>query len=260
MNSPLKRAAAVVAGGALAFSGLAFASAAPSAAAAPKPTSFGSASVSAAAAPTPERPVDIVSIAAQSAYINYKTKGLDVGVTGQVGPNVSYFSMTANVYRGSTRVGTVSLSSSTGSGYLTFRSGWGRGTFRVANVAITGGRTDGSTFAYTDATAGGYFTVKSAIEGNLKYRNVISIKSTGSKKKVKVGVRYYSPTGWKPYRGKKVVVQVKKGKWKKKKALRLNRKGKAGFTFYSSKRAKYRLKIPATKTVQGGYSRGTIKL
>lgn len=253
MNSLLKRAAVVVAGGALAFSGLAFASAAPAAAA--------------------TSPIDVTSIRVASSsgpYMSYSTKYMQtatdmrqVGSLGQYGRVTVY----GDIYRGSTRLlanqqlAYVSNTyQSTTSGF-TFKNGWGRGAFRVANVRVQWNDGNNNIRWFTDASvAGRGFTIKSAIEGNLKYRNVISIKSTGSKKKVKVGVRYYSPTGWKPYRGKKVVVQVKKGKWKKKKALRLNRKGKAGFTFYSSKRAKYRVKIPATKTVQGGYSRGTIKL
>lgn len=249
MNTLFKRASATLAGGALAFSGLALASTAPAAAA--TPTTFGTsgASVSAAAV-TPQRPVDVTRIRAVGGAITYSTKGVDIAASGSFHPGISYFSMTAGVYRGSKRIGSVYLSSSNGKGYLSFRSGWGRGTFRIANVHVSGSMNSSYNYAkfnYNDAALGGAFSIKSGLKasGKVKYWY-------GSSKKVAtIKLKRYNPSGWKNYKTK-VKLQRKSHGWKTIKKLKLNRKGKAKYTFRSSKKYKYRFVVKATSTTAGG--------
>ncbi|WP_370618222.1 hypothetical protein [Mumia sp. Pv 4-285] len=252
MNTLFKRASAALAGGALAFSGLALVSAAPAAADTLDGAPIGKAGARVTAATlTPQRPVDILSASASSYVVNSASEYGNIAVRGSAATDIiSTYTITANLYRGATRLGSVRIYTN-GNGYLTFPNRWGRGTFRVANFRITGTLNSAynyQKFDYVDGATGGYFTAKSALPysaGKVRYRY-------GSSKKVAtIKLKRYTTSGWKNYKTK-VQLQRKKGGWKKVKTLKLNRKGKASYTFYSSKKYKYRFVVKGTSTTAGG--------
>jgi hypothetical protein len=128
----------------------------------------------------------------------------------------------------------------------------------VKNVRVV---YDSKTYRDTKVS-GGSFTMKSAIDGKLKYGHVVQVKADGKRKTVKVGVKQYtSKKAWEPYAGKKVKIQYKSnGTWKTKKTVKLSKKGKATYKFSTSKRYKYRVVVPATSTVVGGRTAGTSRI
>ncbi|WP_262852156.1 hypothetical protein [Mumia quercus] len=241
MKTLIKRASAAVAGGALAFSGLAVVSAAPAAAA--------------------SSPIDVTSLRVGSSSgvaMNYGTKYMQVGTyMRQVGDLGEYGRVTvyADVYRGGTRllanqqIGYVSSGYQSTSGGFTFYNQWGRGTFRVANVRIKW--YDGSTDRwFTDTTVGGgNFTIKS----DLRASGSIRYWSNSTRKVAKINLKRFKTNGkWGPYKTKVVLQRKAGGKWKKVKTLKLNRKGKVSYSFRSSKRYKYRFVVKGTSTTVAG--------
>ncbi|KHL10794.1 hypothetical protein CLV56_0914 [Mumia flava] len=235
MRTLAKRAAAVLSGTALVVSGALVAASAP-----------------ASAAPTADRPVDVTKIRATNGIATYKSTSINIAAARSVLSNVSYYSMKAGVYKGTRRLGTVTLYSSSGRGYLSFPTRWGRGTFRIKNVRISGNFDSTGNyerFNYVDTAPGGYFTVKSGIRasGGIKYRY-------GSTKKVaRMKLTKFGTNGkWGAYKKKKVVLQYKKGGWKKVKKLRTNKKGKVRYSFRMAKRHKYRFVVKPAATVAGG--------
>ncbi|GAA1982087.1 hypothetical protein GCM10009718_19030 [Isoptericola halotolerans] len=218
------------------------------------------------ASAAPSTPIDVVSVTVKPSYggaaINSKTKYYQITTkVKKVGKVDGWVDVYGDVYRGSKKVASkIDLGYAYSGGqnfteYLLAKSSWGRGTFQIKNVrTVYAGKT------YKDTkVSGGKFTMKSAIDGKLKYGNVVQVKADGKKKTVKVGVKKYTVSkGWKPYAGKKVKIQHKVGgKWKTKKTVKLNKKGVATYKFSTSKRVKYRVFVPATSQVVGGKSTAT---
>ncbi|WP_277212050.1 hypothetical protein [Isoptericola croceus] len=209
-------------------------------------------------------PIDVTSVTVKPSYggvaIYEKTKYYRITTKAKVGTLDGWADIYGDVYRGSKKVASaVDLGYAYSGGqnlstYLPAKSSWGRGKFQIKNVRVV---YNSKTYKDTNVS-GGSFTMKSAIDGKLKYGNVIQVQADGKKKTVKVGVKRYTTTGWKSYAGKKVKIQYKTSSgWKTKKIVKLNSKGKATYKFSSAKRYKYRVVVPKTSTTVGGRSAAT---
>jgi len=206
-----------------------------------------------------ETPVNVVSVRG-AATIGYKAQVVHLKASVTAPSTITSWYVTAvDVYRGSRKVGALSYPISSGQGSdfsFIYKSGWGRGPITFRNAQIHAYSASGSS-SYTDTNFSTTFRVKSGSEGKLSGHNAIHIESHGAKKKFKVGLRYFSPQGWKPWKGHKVQIQVKKGShWKKLKKLKLNKKGVAKWHRTTHKKFKYRLVAKATATIQGGKTPG----
>jgi len=250
----LKSAAVTVTGAALVFSGAMLAPA--SAAIDVKPQS---ADARLAAAPIDVTRINVAAMSGNSAIAG-TSMGVRVGTEANadvrlLGAN-GYAKVYVDVYRGSTRLQSnlqIAYLSSTGynwaSASFSFRNGWGRGAFRLANVRVTW--YDGvSNYTVTDGSyAGGGFSIRSDIRATGNIRSW----SNSSRKVAKITLKKYNTNGkWGRYKTKVVLQRKAGGKWKKVKTLKLNRKGKVTYSFRSSKRYKYRFVVKATKTTVGG--------
>jgi hypothetical protein len=216
---------------------------------------------------TAQGPVDVTSVSGGTVGVAYSTNEVQLKLATTLASGVGdWFITSADVYRGSTKVGTVSYPAASGSESKTFefslKNSWGRGTFTIRNAAISAYTTSGSAYgAYTDTSIAGHFTVKSASDGNLSFGNAISVKASGHKKSFKVGLHYYSTSGWKPWKGHKVSIQeYTKKHWKTVKKLKLNSKGKGSWVRHTGTRYSYRLTAASSSTVLGGITKGTGKL
>lgn len=213
-------------------------------------------------------PVNVTSVSVKPSYggaaISSKTKYYRITTKAKISGLDGWADIYGDVYRGSKRVaskvdlGYAYPGGKNLTGYLTAKSSWGRGKFKVKNVRVV---YDSKTYKDTKVS-GGSFKMKSAIDGKLKYGNVVHVKANGKKKTVKVGIKQYtSKKAWEPYAGKKVKIQHKVGgKWKTKKTVKLNKKGKATYKFSTSKRVKYRVVVPSTSKVVGGRTAGTSRI
>lgn len=206
-----------------------------------------------------DSPVNVVSVKGK-AVIGYKAQTVALKGTVTAPSTITSWYITAiDVYHGSKKVGSLSypMSSSSGSRFsFVYKSGWGRGTITFRNAQIHAYTADGS-YSYTDTNFSTSFHVKSASDGKLPGHNALHIGSHGSHKSFKAGLRYFSAQGWKPWKGHKVKIQVKKGShWKTIKKLKLNKKGVAKWHRTSHKKAKYRLLAKSTSTIQGGKTGG----
>ncbi|ANC32137.1 hypothetical protein [Isoptericola dokdonensis] len=219
-------------------------------------------------------PINVTSVSIKASYggpaISAKTKYYEFTTKASGSVSQGWVDIVGDVYRGSTKVasnielGYVYSGGKDLTGYVLAKNSWGRGTFKVKNVRVVHDLYNNTVKTYKDTTvSGGTFYIKSAINGNLtKYGTVIQVKTSGSKKTVKVGIKQYTvKKAWEPYKGKKVKIQQKKGgKWVTKKTVKLNSKGKATYKLTSAKKYKYRVLVPGSSTVVGGYSQGTPKL
>ncbi|KAA1422660.1 hypothetical protein FE697_010760 [Mumia zhuanghuii] len=241
MKTLLKRASAVVAGGALAFSGLAVASAAPAAAAV--------------------SPVDVTGIKVYPSYggtaINASTKGYRIATTArQVAPIPYSATIYVDVYRAGTRVAANVQAAYIGSGYtnmtgyLTVQNSWGRGPFYVSNVRVQWNDANYVKQTAVDSSvAGRTFSVKSGLKASGKVRYWYG----SSKKVANIKLQRFSSNGkYTNYKTKVKLQRKKSGKWRTVKTLKLNSKGKAKYTFRSSKKYKYRFVVKGTSTTAGG--------
>lgn len=210
-------------------------------------------------------PVDVVSVTGSgAAYTTNSPVGLKISVATS-GDVAQWYVESAQIYRGSTLVGTV-----TDPAYyqgksvfgFSFKNSWGRGTFTVRNAVIHAYASSSSMYPeYTDSTIAGSFTIKSASDGNLSRKNAIKVISHGKKKSFTVGLRYLSTSGWKPWKGHVVAIQEKThGHWKTLKHLRLSSKGQATWSRRTGTKYAYRLTTASTSTIYGGSSHPTPKL
>lgn len=243
MHPTLVRTAVLAAGTALAMSGLAAVTTTPASAA-------------------DDRPVDIVRLTNNHMLVSHRAEPYYVTLSRTIsGPGVTSFRVTAGVYRGTKRLATVTFGTDPkfpGSAKVPYRRSWGNGTFRVANVRITGVRDDGTTFGpYADSTvAGGITTVTWASRGGLspKVLRARSITFT-------VLAQSYGPDGWRAYPGRRVVIERKKaGTWRRVARVRLNKAGKARATVRAKHRYRYGLVTPRHRGVERIHSRSTVRM
>ncbi|MGF0114715.1 hypothetical protein ACQFYA_00125 [Promicromonospora sp. Marseille-Q5078] len=241
---------------------------------------LGTAVVPASAATAP--PINVTSVKVTPSYggkaIGATTKGyyvttkVSLGDLRAWGP-VWWADVYADVYLGSKRVNSkrvqIGYLSSSGKGGLssypvTARSWWGRGDFKIKNVRAvvdTYGTTSSDVVVKDGSYSGGAFTMRSAIDGKLKYHNAIRVTSSGSHKTVKVGIRKYTPKGWSPYASAKVKIQYKTSSgWKTRKTVTLNRDGLKTYKFTTSHKYKYRLSIAPTTKVVGGTTTSSTRI
>ncbi|MFD1826025.1 MULTISPECIES: hypothetical protein [Mumia] len=255
MKTLLKSAAVTMTGAALVFSGALLAPASAAIDITPQSANARSAA----------GPLDISRINVGYSYggsaINASTKTVKVGTVGQVvnGALLGQYGnakVYADVYRGSTKLqSNLQIAYVSSSGYtwaetsFSFRNGWGRGAFRIANVRVTW--YDGTnTYTATDpSVAGGGFAIKSDLRASGNIRSW----SNSSRKVAKITLKKYNTNGkWGRYKTKVVLQRKAGGKWKKVKTLKLNRKGKVTYSFRSSKRYKYRFVVKGTRTTSAG--------
>lgn len=225
--------------------------------------------------------IDVTSIKVTpsngSTGTNSATKYYDVHTSVKLG-NLSGYGqywwadISADVYRGSTRVAkNLDLGSVASQNYksldtyIAAKSSWGRGTFTVKNVRVVVDTDYNSTtpdVTLKDASySRGTFMMKSAIDGKLKYGNVIQVTSSGSHKTVKIGLKRYTPSGWHSYSYAKVKVQYKNSTgWHTRKTLTLDKYGLKTYKFTASNKYNYRVTIAPTTTNGGGTTTATPKL
>ncbi|MGH1562067.1 hypothetical protein [Mumia sp. DW29H23] len=240
MKTLIKRASAALAGGALAFSGLAVVSTAPAAAA--------------------TSPIDVTSFKVYPSYggtaINASTKSYRIATNARAVGAFTSATIYVDVYRGATRVAANVQAAYIGSsyqnmtGYLTVRNGWGRGAFRLANVRVEWYDTDYNKLSAVDGSyTGGGFAVKSGLKASGKVR----YWSNSSRKVANIKLKRYLSNGkYYNYKTKVKLQRKKSGKWRTVKTLKLNSKGAAKYSFRSSKKYKYRFVVKANSTTAGG--------
>ncbi|MFD6176853.1 MULTISPECIES: hypothetical protein [unclassified Isoptericola] len=209
--------------------------------------------------------------------INYKTKGYNVRTTVKVGDVSSWgeywwADVYADVYKGSQRVASkvklgvvASQNYKSLNGYITAKNWWGRGDFKVKNVRLvvdTDYDAPKADHWFKDASySGGTFKMRSAIDGKLKYGNVIRVTSSGSHKTVKVGLKKFTPSGWHAYSYAKVKVQYKNATgWHTRKTLTLDKYGLRTYKFTSGTKYKYRISVAPTTKIVGGTTTATPKI
>lgn len=195
-------------------------------------------------------PVDLYGVRTTNLVVNSKVEYAQTRFSGKVTGAFDTISIKARLYHGSRYIKSVSLGNRLG-GTISFGTSYGRGTFRVGGFDLTWTR-GGTTYKGYDASYG-YFSAKSAISGGFKNGNVFRIKRHGSKKVVKVKAKYYSTSGWRAYRTTTKFQQKKHG-WHTKKKLKLNKSGKAKYTYYDGARRKYRVTFKSHATIVGGKS------
>jgi len=165
----------------------------------------------------------------------------------------SFYLDSADIYRGSTKVGTASIRQYNSTTMAaSFPNTVGRGTFTLRNIKYSCYMTDYSDCPETpDASTAGSIRVLSLSKGKLAGgRSAMRIRYRGKVHHFHIGLRYYSATGWKNWKHKKVKIQIKKhGHWKNFKKVKLNKKGKANFTRRVPKKYLYRILAPGTSTV-----------
>jgi len=165
----------------------------------------------------------------------------------------SFYLDSADIYRGSTKVGTASIfqyNSTTMA--ASFPNTVGRGTFTLRNIKYSCYMTDYSDCPETpDPSTAGSIRVLSLSKGKLAHgTSALRIVYRGKVHHFHIGLRYYSATGWKNWKHKKVKILVKKhGHWKTFKKVKLNKKGKANFTRRVPKKYLYRILAPGTSTI-----------
>jgi len=208
--------------------------------------------------------VDIVSIRgaalAQSSAVS-TTASMSVNLAPGIG---AWFPRSADVYRGSVRVGTASLykADATHLG-VRFPNSAGRGLLTLRNIKIDWYAADNSSSGtLSDASTSGGIMVKGAINGNLsRYGTALKLRVRGKTHKFQFGIKYFSPTGWRNFAHHPVTLQqYSGGRWRAVKTVKLNNLGRAAWTRKTKKKFSYRLLSKPTSTVVGAYTRGTSRL
>ena len=199
----------------------------------------------------------VLSSSTGTAYVTIKrTTGSNVG---------NWYVDSADVYQGSHKVGTAASAYRYNSSTLavTIKNTFGRGKFTLKHIKIDWYAKDySSSGTIYDNTVTGTFTIKGATAGHLKHnRYALVVKAHGSHKTFKIGLRYYSTSGWKAWKHHKVKIQEKKGKhWKTVKKVKTNRKGLAHWSRHVHKKYKYRIVVAGTGSIQGGRTSPSRKL
>jgi hypothetical protein len=206
-----------------------------------------------------DSPVDVVSVSGHAAIAyNGQYVHLKARITAP-STITSWYVTSADVYKGSRKVGTTSYPIASGGGTdfaVKFTNSWGRGKMTIRNAHISA-YTASTHYEYVDTSFTGTFTVKSASTGKLPGGNAIHIESHGARKKFKVGLKYFSASGWKPWKHHKVQIQMRKhGHWKTIKKLKLNKRGVAHWHRTSRAKHTYRLRAHSTSTIAGGKTSG----
>jgi len=212
------------------------------------------------------------AIASKTKYYNVRTT-VKLGDIAKAYGDYWWVDLYADVYSGSKRVNSKRvqigyMSSSSGTAGLQYsfpaQSWWGRGDFKLKNIRAvidTYGTTPTDVVLKDASYSGGAFKMRSAIDGKLKYGNVIRVTSSGSHKTVKVGLKKYTPSGWQAYKYAKVKVQYKNATgWHTRKTITLDKYGLKTYKFTSGTKYRYRISVAPTTKIVGGTTTATPKI
>lgn len=171
-----------------------------------------------------------------------------IGTLGGLPAGVSAIRATVGVDR---RTGYINISSW---GAMTASHTIGSGTARIIAARVT--YTNGAV-RYVTATSN-----KFLIRRALHHKTKLSVHRKGKRVKfTATNARVFHPASGTFVSLKRIKLQYKSGsKWKTKKTIKLNSKGKGTYKIKTSKKRRYRLYVPTTSVIQGNYTRPTYKI
>lgn len=142
------------------------------------------------------------------------------------------------------------------SGGFYYNRSWGAGLVSLTNITASGSDASGSFTNKAIPTPSNAVRIRYAVESS----SGIKVTKRGKKLKFKVTATYRDKAG-KKKSAKRATIQVKKnGKWKTLKKVKLNSKGKATYKRSDKKKRTYRMVVKTTNTLQGGTTRGGLKI
>ncbi len=216
------------------------------------------ASPASAAPPTPN-PVQVTGVAISEAAIGSSTSVYaKTAVTVNAHPTATSWYAYADVYvNGVLRAGDRMIASNSASLSTYWPRAAGTGTVQLRNLRVTSYGSGWSATKVAQAAVSNVAPVRSTVY----FLAGLRINKKGTKLTAKAQkMKYYRADGSFASLGKVALQRFKKGKWRGFKKIKLNAAGNGKIKFKQSKKMKYRLFVPTTASLYGGYTKGTKKI
>ncbi len=213
----------------------------------------------AAAAPPSPNPVPVTSVTIAEAAIGSSTNVYaKTAVTVNAHPTATSWYAYADIYvNGILRSADRMVASSSGPLSAYWPRSAGVGTVQLRNLRVSAYGSGWSTNKVAQAAVSNLAPVRSTVY----FLAGLRISKKGSKLKAKAhDLKYYRADGGFASLGKVALQRYKKGKWRGFKTIKLNSAGNGKIKFKQSKKMKYRLYVPTTATLYGGYTKSSSKI